>query len=47
MFSLNCKHVQHVKIYIPCNFEEIPLPILTDYENKKKGEMKFKKNLLL
>ena len=21
MLSLNCKHVQHVKIYIPCNFE--------------------------
>ena len=21
MVSLNCKHVQHVKIYLPCNFE--------------------------
>ena len=21
MLSLNCKTVQHVKIYIPCNFE--------------------------
>ena len=21
MLSLNCKHVQHVKIYLPCNFE--------------------------
>ena len=21
MLSLNCKNVQHVKIYIPCNFE--------------------------
>ena len=21
MLSLNCKHVQYVKIYIPCNFE--------------------------
>ena len=21
MLSLKCKHVQHVKIYIPCNFE--------------------------
>ena len=21
MLNLNCKHVQHVKIYIPCNFE--------------------------
>jgi hypothetical protein len=21
MLSLNCRHVQHVKIYLPCNFE--------------------------
>jgi hypothetical protein len=21
MLSLNCKHVQHVKIYLPCNIE--------------------------
>jgi hypothetical protein len=21
MLSLNCKNVQHVKIYLPCNFE--------------------------
>ena len=21
MLSLNCKHVQHFKIYLPCNFE--------------------------
>ena len=21
MLSLNCKYVQHVKIYLPCNFE--------------------------
>ena len=21
MLSLNCKHVQHVKIYLACNFE--------------------------
>ena len=21
MLSLNCKHVQHVNIYLPCNFE--------------------------
>jgi hypothetical protein len=21
MLSLNCKHVLHVKIYLPCNFE--------------------------
>ena len=25
MFSLNCKHVQHVKIYLPCNFEVNPI----------------------
>ena len=24
MLSLNCKHVQHVKIYLPCNFEVNP-----------------------
>jgi hypothetical protein len=23
--SWNCKHVQHVKIYIPCNFEVNPI----------------------
>jgi hypothetical protein len=21
MLSINCKHVHHVKIYLPCNFE--------------------------
>jgi hypothetical protein len=25
MFSLNCKNVQHVKIYLPCNFEVNPI----------------------
>jgi hypothetical protein len=25
MLSLNCKHVQHVKIYLPCNFEINPI----------------------
>ena len=24
MLSLNCKHVQPVKIYLPCNFEVNP-----------------------
>jgi hypothetical protein len=24
MLSLNCKNVQHVKIYLPCNFEVNP-----------------------
>ena len=25
MLSLSCKHVQHVKIYLPCNFEVNPI----------------------
>jgi hypothetical protein len=25
MLSLNCKNVQHVKIYLPCNFEVNPI----------------------
>jgi hypothetical protein len=25
MLSLNRKHVQHVKIYLPCNFEVNPI----------------------
>ena len=25
MVSWNCKHVQHVKIYLPCNFEVNPI----------------------
>jgi hypothetical protein len=25
MLSLNCKHVQHVKICLPCNFEVTPV----------------------
>jgi hypothetical protein len=25
MLNLNCKNVQHVKIYLPCNFEENPI----------------------
>ena len=25
MLSLNCKYVQHVKIYLPCNFEVNPI----------------------
>ena len=25
MLSLNCKNVQHVMIYIPCNFEVNPI----------------------
>ena len=25
MVSRSCKHVQHVKIYLPCNFEVNPI----------------------
>jgi hypothetical protein len=25
MLSLNCKNMQHVKIYLPCNFEVNPI----------------------
>jgi hypothetical protein len=25
MLSLNCKNVQHIKIYLPCNFEVNPI----------------------
>jgi hypothetical protein len=25
MLSLNCKNVQHVEIYLPCNFEVNPI----------------------
>ncbi len=25
MLNLNCKNVQHVKIYLPCNFEVNPI----------------------
>ena len=25
MLSLNCKHVHHVKIYLPCNSEVNPI----------------------
>ena len=25
MLSLDCKNVHHVKIYLPCNFEVIPI----------------------
>ena len=27
MLSLNCKNVQHVKIYLPCNFEVNPITL--------------------
>ena len=41
MLSLNCKHVQHVKIYLSCNFEVNPI---THFDRlcklEKKGGMK-------
>ena len=44
----NCKHVQHVKIYLPCNFEVNPI---THFDRlcklEKKGGWNLKKNLLL
>ena len=42
--SWNCKHVQHVKIYIPCNFEVNPI---THFDRlcklEKKGGWNLKK----
>jgi hypothetical protein len=39
MLSLNCKHVQHVKIYMPCNFEvEIKAKKYYNFENLMKKE---------
>jgi hypothetical protein len=32
MLSLNSKHVQHVKIYMPCNFE---VNLITKFDEKK------------
>ena len=46
--SWNCKHVQHVKIYLPCNFEVNPI---THFDQlcklEKRGDEIKKKNLLL
>ena len=48
MVNWNCKHVQHVKIYLPCNFEVNPI---THFDRlcklEKKGGWNLKKNLLL
>ena len=45
MLSLNCKNVQHVKIYLPCNFEVNPI---THFDRlcklKKRGDEIFKKS---
>ena len=44
MLSINCKNVQHVKIYITCNFEVNPI---THFDRlcklEKKGEWNLKK----
>ena len=47
MLSLNSKNVQHVKIYLPCNFEVNPITHFDRLCKLEKREMKFKKNLLL
>ena len=45
MLSLNCKKVQHVKIYLPCNFEVNPI---THFDRlcklEKRGDEIKKKN---
>ena len=47
MLSLNSKIVQHVKIYLPCNFEVNPITYFDRLCKLEKRGMKFKKNLLL
>jgi hypothetical protein len=47
MLSLICKNVQHVKIYLPCNFEVNPITHFDRLCKLEKGGMKLKKNLLL
>ena len=48
MLSLNCKNVQHVKIYLPCNFEVNPITHFGRLcKLEKKGDEILKKNLLL
>jgi hypothetical protein len=44
MLSLNCKHVQHVKICLPCNFEVNPVThfvVISLFSSKfdEKGEI--------
>ena len=45
MLSLNCKNVQHVKIYLPCNFE---VNLITHFDQlcklEKRGDEMFKKS---
>jgi hypothetical protein len=37
MLSLNCKNVQHVKIYLLCNFEVNPITHFEKGNNSKMG----------
>ena len=46
MLSLNCKNVQHVKIYLPCNFEVNPITYFDRLCKLEKRGMKLKTNLL-
>ena len=43
MLSLNCKNVQHVKIYLPCNFEENPITHFDRLCKLEKGGDEIKK----
>ena len=45
MLSLNSKNVQHVKIYLPCNFEVNPITHFDRLE--KRGDEIFKKSFPL
>ena len=44
MLSLNCKNVQHVKIYLPCNFEVNPITTLDRLCKLEKRGDEIKKN---
>ena len=41
--SWNCKHVQHIKIYLPCNFEVNPITHFDRLCKLEKRGIKFKK----
>ena len=47
MLSLNCKNVQHVKIYLPCNFEVNPITHFDQLCKLEKRGDEIKKILLL
>ena len=44
MLSLNCKNVQHVKIYLPCNFEVNPITYFDRLCKLEKRGDEIKKN---